>query len=117
MRRQAGGRRSISAARRGQIIQRVIVDDWTTARAADAFGLPERLVEIWVADYRRRGMASLRQTPYRSIAAELVALRLLLPAAALARRLRALWRQPVAPSRVPPAAMPGEPDDRRGGSP
>jgi transposase len=105
----------MSAARRGQIVQRVIVDGWTTADAADAFGLPERLVAIWVADYRRRGMASLRHAPQRGVAAELAALRLLRPAAALARRLRDLWRR-LAPPRVPPAAMSGEQDDRRGGS-
>jgi len=53
--------RGIAAARRGQIIQRVLVDGWSTARAAATFGIQERRVARWVADYRRHGMASLRQ--------------------------------------------------------
>jgi len=53
--------RGIAAARRGQIIQRVLVDGWSTAQAAAAFGLQERRIARWVADYRRHGMASLRQ--------------------------------------------------------
>ena len=51
----------IAAAQRGQIIQRVLVDGWSTAQAAAAFGLQERRVARWVADYRRHGMASLRE--------------------------------------------------------
>jgi hypothetical protein len=53
--------RGIAAARRGQIIQRVLVDGWSTAQTASAFELPERRVARWVADYRRHGMASLRE--------------------------------------------------------
>jgi len=52
--------RQIPAARRAQIIQRVLVDGWSPARAAEAFELKERWVADWVAAYRRRGMASLR---------------------------------------------------------
>jgi hypothetical protein len=51
----------IAAAQRGQIIQRVLVDGWSTAQAAAVFGLPERRIARWVADYRRHGMASLRE--------------------------------------------------------
>lgn len=51
----------IAAVRRGQIIQRVLVDGWSTAQAAAVFGFPERRIARWVADYRRRGMASLRE--------------------------------------------------------
>ena len=51
----------IAAAQRGQIIQRVLVDGWSAAQAAAAFGLQERRVARWVADYRRHGMASLRE--------------------------------------------------------
>ena len=47
--------------RRGQVVQRVIVDGWTAGEAARAAGLDERLVARWVAAYRRRGMASLRE--------------------------------------------------------
>jgi Helix-turn-helix domain len=50
----------VAAVQRGQIIQRVLVDGWSAAQAAAVFGLPERRVARWVADYRRRGMASLR---------------------------------------------------------
>ncbi|HLY46819.1 MAG TPA: helix-turn-helix domain-containing protein [Stellaceae bacterium] len=52
--------RDNAAAQRRQIIQRVLVDGWSLAQAAAAFGLDERLVARWLADYRRRGMASLR---------------------------------------------------------
>ena len=53
-------RRQIPGAKRGQIIQRVLVDGWSPAQAAQFFAVPERWVVSWVADYRRRGMASLR---------------------------------------------------------
>jgi Homeodomain-like domain len=53
--------RGIAAAQRGQIIQRVLVDGWSTAQAAALFGLQERRIARWVADYRRHGMASLRE--------------------------------------------------------
>lgn len=52
--------RDLSAAERGQMIQRVLVDGWTAAQAAAAFGVAERQVNRWVAAYRRDGMASLR---------------------------------------------------------
>jgi len=51
----------IAAAQRGQIVQRVLVDGWSTAQAAATFGLQERRIARWVADYRRHGMASLRE--------------------------------------------------------
>jgi hypothetical protein len=51
----------IAAAQRGQIVQRVLVDGWSTAQAAAVFGLQERRIARWVADYRRHGMASLRE--------------------------------------------------------
>jgi len=60
---------SISLPKRTQIIQRVLVDGWTTAQAAAAFGVPKRLVDSWVADFRRNGMASLRQEQDKTIAA------------------------------------------------
>jgi transposase len=47
-------------ATRGQIVQRVLVDGWSTAQAAASFGIGERQVVRWVAAYRRHGMASLR---------------------------------------------------------
>lgn len=50
----------IGPMKRAQIIQRVLVDGWTPAQAATIFELPERRIVRWVKDYRRRGMASLR---------------------------------------------------------
>ena len=59
-----GGRRAnnraIGVARRGQIIQRILVDGWTVGEAASVFEVGERQVARWVAAYRRDGMASLR---------------------------------------------------------
>src|SRR3954454_1338228 len=52
--------RSISVTQRAQIIQRILVDGWTPAQAARFCGVEERRIAHWVADYRRRGMASLR---------------------------------------------------------
>ena len=51
---------NIAAATRGLIVQRLIVDGWSAAQAAEAFGVSERQVTRWVAAYRRQGMASLR---------------------------------------------------------
>ena len=51
----------VAVVKRAQIIQRVLVDGWSTAQAAAVFGFPERRVARWVADYRRHGMASLRE--------------------------------------------------------
>jgi transposase-like protein len=65
-------RRTIIAAQRGQIIQRVIVDGWTSAAVETSFGVSKRLVDVWVADFRRTGMASLRREPAATIAAEMV---------------------------------------------
>jgi hypothetical protein len=79
-------RRTISVAQRGQIVQRVIVDGWTSVEAAAAFGVPRRIVEVWVNDFRRHGMASLRQDPGRTIAAEMIRFTLWRP-------VRAMWRK------------------------
>lgn len=61
MDKQFGKTQAIAAARRGQIIQHVMVDGWSAGQAARAFGLEERRVAAWVADYRRYGLASLRR--------------------------------------------------------
>jgi len=52
--------RNITAAQRGQIIQRVMVDGWSPVQAAAVYGVPEQHVVRWVGAYRRYGMASLR---------------------------------------------------------
>jgi hypothetical protein len=79
-------RRTISVAQRGQIVQRVIVDGWTSVEVAAAFGVPRRIVEVWVTDFRRHGMASLRQDPGRTIAAEMIRFTIWRP-------VRAMWRK------------------------
>jgi transposase-like protein len=60
MNNESAIRRTLTVAQRAQIIQRVLVDDWSPAQAAKSSGVEERQVARWVADYRRRGMASLR---------------------------------------------------------
>jgi transposase-like protein len=80
-------RRPITAAQRGHIVQRVIVDGWTSAEAAASFGVSERAVNAWVADYRRHGMTSLRRAPDKTIAAMFVQLLVLQPAQAALRRV------------------------------
>ena len=65
-------RNTISIAQRAQIIQRVLVDGWTSAQAAAAFGLSKRLVDLWVADFRKNGMASLREPPGQTVATEMI---------------------------------------------
>ena len=117
MKHSSNRRRDISQARRGQIVQRVIVDGWTIARAAAAFDTPPRLVEIWVAAYRRHGMASLRRAPRRTIAAERLELWLLRPIAAMLRRVSVGLRRLFGARRhAMPASMRAFKDDRRGGS-
>ena len=78
--------RTISVAQRGQIVQRVLVEGWTSIEVAAAFGVPRRIVEVWVTDFRRHGMASLRQDPGRTIAAEMILF-------TLCRPVRAMWRK------------------------
>jgi transposase-like protein len=118
MEHSSRGRHAIGAARRGQIIQRVIVDGWTIANTAAAFDIPPRLVRMWIADYRRYGMASLRRTPRRTVAAEIVTLQLVRPIAAILRcLLRGRLRLFADRRRLAEVTFEGERDDRRGGSP
>jgi transposase len=58
--------------RRALIIQRVLVDGWTSAKVAATFGISERQVDAWVADYGRRGMASLHQKPGETLTAKIM---------------------------------------------
>ena len=105
-------RRAITAAQRGQIVQRVLVDGWSAARAAAAFGVEERLVAAWVAAYRRDGMASLRHNPSRTLAGEAFARWLWRP-------LANLWRttlfRPYRDRPAEPSPLRGSRDDRRHG--
>jgi transposase-like protein len=79
-------RRAISVAQRGQIVQRILVDGWTSVEVAAAFGVPRRIVEVWVTDFRRHGMASLRQDPGRTLAAEVIR-------STVWRPVRVMWRK------------------------
>ena len=79
--------RTITTAQRALTIQRVIVDEWAIVKAAATFGVPERLVAAWVADYRRHGMASLRDAPSRTIGAEFFQLTVSRPVKAAFRKI------------------------------
>ena len=61
MRRDSSKLRNVTPARRGQIIQHVLVDGWSPAQAAAAYGITERHVVRWLAAYSRHGMACLRE--------------------------------------------------------
>jgi transposase-like protein len=88
---------TISVAQRGQIVQRVIVDGWTSAEVAVTFGVSRRIVEVWVNDFRRHGMASLRQHPGRTIAAEMIRFTVWRPVRAIWRKLLIGLRGSLAP--------------------
>jgi hypothetical protein len=108
--------RALTAAQRGAIVQRVIVDGWTAAEAAAATGLPERQVAEWVAEFRRRGMASLRHRPGKIAAAGYLHTRLLWPVRAIMHRLAAAMAWVFASQRrAPPSAIRQSRDDRLGG--
>ncbi len=116
MKNRSAERPNPTPAQRAQIIQRVMVDGWTTAEAASAAGLSERLVDIWVAAYRRHGMASLRHAPSKSAATELFRLRLSRPLRAALRGIAESVRWISAPNRAPgPAQLRRSNEDGRGG--
>jgi transposase-like protein len=78
---------TITTAQRALIIQRIIVDGWTIEKAAATFDVPERLVGAWVADYRKHGMASLRDAPSRAVGTEIVQVRISRPVKAAFRKI------------------------------
>jgi transposase-like protein len=105
---------TLTPAQRGQIVQRVIVDGWSTAAAAHAADMPERLVAAWVVDFRRHGMASLHRKPGKTVAARLRILhssRRVVLTIAFGLRWLFLSDRPL-----PPSAARRSQDDRRGGS-
>jgi transposase-like protein len=107
---------ALTPAQRGQIVQRVIVDGWTSAEAAAAVGVPERLVDAWVADYRRHGMASLRHVPRKTVAAEILRLWLGRPVSAVSRTVSTgLRRLSARQQPTSPSSLDRLNDDRRGG--
>jgi hypothetical protein len=94
MKDSAAKYRAITVVRRALIIQRVIVDGWSSAEAAATFGVSEQLVCIWVADYQRYGMASLRRAPVHALAVDILRLSVGRPFGAareMANRLRQLF--------------------------
>src|ERR1700752_124585 len=93
--------RTITVARRALIVQRVLVDGWTSAKAASAFGVSKRLVDVWVADYRRHGMMSLRRSAGGTIASENAEVTFPRPIRGLAGRIGAGIRRLSARNRAP----------------
>src|ERR1700738_1919144 len=87
------GFHTINAPRRALIVQRVLVDGWTSAKAAATFGVLERPVDAWVADYRRDGMASLRREASESLMATIVELTVSRPVREIAFRMARGFRQ------------------------
>jgi hypothetical protein len=116
MKDRSAERVTLTPAQRGRIIQRIIVDGWSNGEAAAAAGVPERLVEAWVADYRRRGMASLHHSPSKTIAAEVVQVRLLRPVGAVFRMFANAVRWFFAAERPLGASPLRRSNDDRGGS-
>jgi transposase-like protein len=117
MKNGSAKRLNLTPAQRGRIVQCVIVAGWTNAEAAVAFGVRERVVAAWVADYRRFGMASLRDTARTSVAAEVVRLRLLRPVRGVFRGISGAVCWLLAHQRpAPPSPLRRSQDDRRGGS-
>ena len=116
MKDRSGERISLTPAQRGWIVQRVLVDGWTSAEAAASFDVPGRLVDAWIADYRRYGMASLRHAPSKTVINEVVRIRFLRPLRTLIGGVVGRVRRFCAPARpVSPAPLRSN-DDRRGGS-
>ena len=93
--------RVITRARRALIVQRVLVDGWSSAEAAAAFGVSQRLVDVWVADYRRHGMASLRRPAGESLVGEFVRLTMSQPVRGVASRIASRLRRFVRNDRIP----------------
>jgi hypothetical protein len=83
--------RTITVARRALIIQRVLVDGWTSAEAAIAFGVSRRQVDVWVADFRRSGMTSLRRVPGKTFAVDILRLAIERPLRRITHSLRRLF--------------------------
>jgi transposase-like protein len=105
----------MTVARRALIVQHVLVDGWTSAEAAAAFGVSERQVDVWVADFRRLGMTSLRRASSRKFAIETLRLAIERPISGAARRITNSLRRLFARGRLPQSMPPRRlNDDRRG---
>ena len=107
--------RTMTAARRALIVQRVLVDGWTSAEVAAAFGVAERQVNVWVADFRRSGMTSLRCAPGKTLAVEVLRLAIGRPIRGAVRRIANGLRRLFVRERLPqPLLLRRLNDDRRG---
>ena len=105
----------MTAPRRALIVQRVLVDGWTSAEAAAAFGVSERQVDVWVADFRRSGMTSLRRAPGKTFAVEILRLAIGRPIRGAARKITNSLRRLFAHERRPqPLPLRRSNDDHRG---
>lgn len=106
--------RTIPLARRALCVQCVLVDGWTSAKAAATFGISEHLVDIWVTDYRRYGMAGLRRTRDKVVALEILQLTLGRPISSAARRITIGLRRVFVREQIPrPLPLRRLNDDRR----
>jgi len=107
--------RTMTVARRALIVQHVLVDGWTSAEVAAAFGVSERQVVVWVAEFRRSGMTSLRRAPGKTLAAEIFRLAIEQPILGAARRIINGLRRLFVRERPPqPLPLRHLNDDRRG---
>ena len=108
--------RTITVARRALIVQRVLVDGWTSAEAATAFGVSQRQVDVWVADFRRSGMTSLRRAPGKTLAVQILRFVIDRPIRGAARVIANGFRRLFVHERLPqPSPLRRLNDDRRGG--
>ena len=115
MKTTSAQRRTITVARRALIVQRILVDGWTSAEAAAAFGISEREVDLWVADFRRSGMTSLRRAPAKTLASHIVPLMISQPVRGIALRTAStLRRLLLREQRSEPLSLQRLNDDRRG---
>jgi hypothetical protein len=93
--------RSIPLARRALIVQRILVDRWTSAEAAAAFDVSERQVDTWVNEFRRDGMRSLHRPARKALPAEIVRFAISRPVRGLASRIASALRRLSLRERVP----------------
>jgi transposase-like protein len=115
MKNASAQRRTITVAQRAFIVQRILVDGWTSAEAAAAFGISEHQVDVWVADFRRSGMTSLRRAPGKTLAAHIVPLMISQPARGIALRIASTLRRLLLRERLSePLPLQRLSDDRRG---
>ena len=110
------GSRTITVARRALIIQRVLVDGWTSAEVAATFDVSERQVDAWVADYRRHGMTSLRRGAGGPLTARIIRPTIWRPVREAALKMANVLRRLVADEPPPQPLLPRRSkDDRIGG--